>query len=367
MPLERFLELADAVRGTTSRHSLREFPAVIGRATDAHVQLPFDSVSRRHAEIGRNTGGRLTIRDLGSTNGTFVNGTRIDRVEALLAGDVIHIGDVELRLAESVNTLPPDDDAATRMGLNVSGHSPIPVREFAELLDQELVTGYRQPIVGRDGRAIGYELLGRGTHPSLSEAPGVLFGLAEMAQQEARLSRLMRRRCFDEAARARLNGRLFFNTHPAECVDPAPLLEELRRLRKLFPDLRLVFEVHEKAVTDLARMAEIRDELVRLEIELAYDDFGAGQARLRELVEVPPHYLKFDMSLVRGVGQPESPRYRMLESLNSMIRALGISTLAEGVEDAADASACKTIGIDYFQGFYFGRPEPINSSYAKIS
>ncbi|MGB0514640.1 MAG: FHA domain-containing protein, partial [Wenzhouxiangellaceae bacterium] len=203
MPLERFLEFTDAARGMTSRYPLRDFPSVIGRAADAQVQLTFESVSRRHAEIGRNNGGRLTIRDLGSTNGTFVNGTRIDRIEALLAGDVIHIGDIELRLAETVNTLPPDDDAATRMGLNISAHSPIPVREFAELLDQELVTGYRQPIVGRDGRTIGFELLGRGTHPSLSAAPGELFGLAEMAQQEARLSRLMRRRCFDEAARAR--------------------------------------------------------------------------------------------------------------------------------------------------------------------
>ena len=120
-----------------------------------------------------------------------------------------------------------------------------------------------------------------------------------------------------------------------------------------------MFEVHEKAITDLDRMAAIRAELNGLGIALAYDDFGAGQARLQELVEVPPDYLKFDIMLVRGLLGPDSPKYRLLASLNDMIKTFGIRTLAEGIEDEATAQACRDIGIDLYQGFHFSRPEPI--------
>jgi len=109
-------------------------------------------------------------------------------------------------------------------------------------------------------------------------------------------------------------------------------------------------------------MAEIRTELDRIGIGLAYDDFGAGQARLHELVDVPPDVLKFDISLVRGIADSNSAKYRMLDTLNRMMREFGIRTLAEGVENADEARACRRIGIDLLQGYHFGRPAPIGGN-----
>lgn len=94
-------------------------------------------------------------------------------------------------------------------------------------------------------------------------------------------------------------------------------------------------------------------------IGLAYDDFGAGQARLLELVEVPPDYLKFDMGLIRDMTERDSPRYRLLAELNRMIAGMGIRTLIEGVENEKTAELCREMGIDYMQGFLFGRPRPL--------
>ena len=149
---------------------------------------------------------------------------------------------------------------------------------------------------------------------------------------------------------------LFFNTHPHESRDFDTLLAELTRLRQRYPNLQLVFEVHEAAITDLAAMAEVRRQLTRLDIGLAYDDFGAGQARLLELVEVPPDYLKFDIALVRGLDSSDSPRFRLLTTLNELIAGLGVKTLAEGVETEETAALCREIGIDYIQGFLYHRP-----------
>jgi len=360
MPLERYLEASGTGPTAGQRYPLDPLPALIGRQPGARVQISAPSVSRLHAEIDLAPDGSLRLRDLGSTNGTRINGRSVRRTEAILHGDVIHIGEVELLLIERLGQITAEAEAATRIGLPAGAcAAPIHVREFMQLLDQGLVHGFQQTIFDRQGQPFGSELLGRGAHPGMGRSPAELFALAARTGEELRLSQLLRETSFAEAAEAAMQGPLFFNIHPLECNPPEPLLEQLGRLRGRYPDLELIFEVHEKAITDLDRMAAIRAELSSLGIGLAYDDFGAGQARLQELIEVPPDYLKFDITLVRGLLGPESPKYRMLASLNQMIQTLGIRTLAEGIEDEATAAACREIGIDLYQGFHFARPVPI--------
>jgi EAL domain-containing protein (putative c-di-GMP-specific phosphodiesterase class I) len=89
---------------------------------------------------------------------------------------------------------------------------------------------------------------------------------------------------------------------------------------------------------------------------LAYDDFGAGQARLNELVEAKPDFLKFDRKLICGLDSANTHRLQLVESLVHMSRQLGIVTLAEGVETAAEADVCRRLGFELMQGYYFGRP-----------
>ena len=81
------------------------------------------------------------------------------------------------------------------------------------------------------------------------------------------------------------------------------LLESLEELRAIAPQLDLALEIHESVLTRPAAIAELRALLLERNIALAYDDFGAGQARLLELAEAPPHYLKFDRRFVHGLDQ----------------------------------------------------------------
>lgn len=340
---------------------LSGFPVVLGRHPDCDVRLNVDRVSRMHARIDLR-GDRLTIEDLASTNGTFVNRRRIEQPTALAPGDVIHFADHEFRVmrekAHSDADAGPGD--ATMIGLD---HLPqdfsLKTPAFFELLDHAQVVGHCQPIVTATGEPFGLELLGRSLHPELQEGPDELFELATALECEVRLSRLLRRRCFEDASRSGISSLLFFNNHPAECEDPEGLIAELASLRAAFPELRLMFEVHEAAVTDPGVMTEIRRALEDLDIGLAYDDFGAGQARMLELADIPPDVLKFDKSLVQDIGSRNSPRFRLLDKLNNMVAELGVKTLAEGVEDERTARLCREIGIDYLQGFHFGHPSAI--------
>ena len=117
-----------------------------------------------------------------------------------------------------------------------------------------------------------------------------------------------------------------------------------------------MLEIHEAAVTDLAAMAVLQSHLNDLQISLAYDDFGAGQARMLDLIEVPPDILKFDISLVRDIDQSSEKHITLVQTLVAMVRDLGISPLAEGIESEAEAATCLEIGFELAQGFHFGRP-----------
>ncbi|MEM8864996.1 MAG: EAL domain-containing protein [Planctomycetota bacterium] len=151
---------------------------------------------------------------------------------------------------------------------------------------------------------------------------------------------------------------LFANTHPSEINDPEVLALSLRELRDLAPTRPMVLEIHEATATRSDQMRDLRTVLTELGIGLAYDDFGAGQARLVELVDVPPDYLKFDMKLVQGIASASLERQKMVERLVQMTSELGIVALAEGIEEQADHDVCKQMGFVCAQGFLYGRPAP---------
>ena len=349
---------------------LDPLPKTVGRGHECDIALKVGDLSRQHARFFAQDGG-LWLADLGSTNGSYVNQQRLSEPVQLRAGDVIHLADNEFRLLRHHRSAGTDDlhtdsgrtldrTRAAVHGLDTS--FPLETATFLELLDREMVAGFKQAVVRPDGRLFAYELLGRSTHPGLPVGPGQLFALAASVGKEVELSRLLRRRSFAQAAAADLRVPLFFNNHPAECLDVDALLAELSALRALYPSLQLVFEVHEAAITDLDMIATIKQTLRRLHIRFAYDDFGAGQARLLELAEVPPDILKFDMALIQGLSSPESSKYLLLEALSKLVHQLGIATLAEGVESPIEAQLCARLQIQLLQGFLFHRPADITAT-----
>ena len=155
-------------------------------------------------------------------------------------------------------------------------------------------------------------------------------------------------------------GNLFLNTHPSELAQPG-LIESVEALRELAPQLDLTLEIHESALAQPNVMARLRDRLAEMNVRLAFDDFGAGQARLLELAEAPPHYLKFDRRFVEGIDQAPASRRRLVASLVAAARELLAKTVAEGVETAAEAEVCRSLGFNLAQGYHFGRPTPVDS------
>ena len=92
--------------GSGGRFEIADEPVVIGRAQEGPGALAGDhEISRRHAEVSAIEGGRVVIEDLGSTNGTFVNGEPIAAPTVLSPGDTIEVGETTLRVAASSSEL----------------------------------------------------------------------------------------------------------------------------------------------------------------------------------------------------------------------------------------------------------------------
>jgi EAL domain-containing protein (putative c-di-GMP-specific phosphodiesterase class I) len=338
--------------GSVQRSPLRPLPFRIGRADGLSLVLPSAHVSKHHAEI-YSDGLALRIRDLGSRNGTFVNRQAVTD-SPLHEQDVIHVGGHEFRV---VRVMPSQDasDTAPLGDTVLSGAVRV-----VELIRKQAVTVLFQPIVSLPSLEVaGYEALGRGSMPGLPQSPVELFDLAGAvgAEVQAELSRLFRRQAV-ELIRGRADPLLLFlNTHPADLETPG-LVESLRELRAEAPDARLVLEIHESALAQPELMSWLHGRLAEIGVALAYDDFGAGQARLFELAEAPPEYLKLDRRFVTGIDSAPSSRQQLVRSLVAAVRELNVKAVAEGVETAAEAEACMSAGFLLAQGHRFGQPRP---------
>lgn len=98
--------------GLIYRKTIKASPFVMGREDSLPLTISDNSISRRHAQMELD-GDSLTICDLGSTNGTYANHHKIDGPTALCHGDIIHLGDMEMRLMRAQAELPKASPDAT--------------------------------------------------------------------------------------------------------------------------------------------------------------------------------------------------------------------------------------------------------------
>ena len=319
---------------------------IIGRGQDADITISHGGVSKRHARI-QFQDEHMLVEDLGSTNGTHLNGKAID-CSIVHVGDLLQFGNALYRVGRRGDSVA---DGTIEEGIVPWAQTLL---LFDQLLNERSVVPHFQPIVTMNDRSVkGYELLARSELDGLSN-PALMFGAAERLGQQAALSELMR----SEGMRV-ANGSLlpiFVNTHPSEVITDR-LIKSLRELRAENPSSFIAVEIHEAAVTNPSAMTDFRHVLSDLDMQLSYDDFGAGQGRLLELGEVPPDTLKFDMQLIRGIDAASPSRQDLLASLVRISLELGSVPLAEGVETEGEHATCVAMGFKLGQGFLYGRPQ----------
>jgi PAS domain S-box-containing protein len=122
----------------------------------------------------------------------------------------------------------------------------------------------------------------------------------------------------------------------------------------------LVFEITETAAAqDLDQAARLAERLAELGCGFALDDFGTGYGSFTYLKHLPVSYIKIDIEFVRAL-RADSPDHQVVSSIVDVARNFGIETIAEGVETQATLELLRGLGVDYAQGYLFGRPAPLS-------
>ncbi len=120
---------------------------------------------------------------------------------------------------------------------------------------------------------------------------------------------------------------------------------------------RITIEITEsEGMDNLSELAAFISSAKQEGCLIAIDDFGTGYSNFMYILSLQPDYLKIDGSITRQIM--ESARARLLtETIVAMCRRANIRTIAEFVSSEEIYQAVKEIGVDYVQGYHFGKPE----------
>ena len=235
------------------------------------------------------------------------------------------------------------------------------------ILQSELVVMH-QPIVElATGRAVGVEALVRWRHPTrgLIE-PESFIGLAEESGSIVPLGRFV----LAEAAREvqawnapRTDGAplyLSVNVSAVQLQRPDFLDEVEATLRETgLAAERLVLEITETAMfRDTAATIEKLERLRSTGVRIAIDDFGTGYASLTYLRRFPVDFLKIAREFLAPEAE-ESQEWAMTGAILALGRRLGLTVIAEGIEEPTQLARLRQMGCEYGQGFLFARPAPM--------
>ena len=242
--------------------------------------------------------------------------------------------------------------------------------DLRQAVADDLIVPHFQPLIEiTSGRVIGFEMLARWSHPGRGMvSPGEFVPVAEEVGLIGPMTdRLLRRAC--RLATSWPAGMLVAcNISPLQLRDRGLLAMVQAALKEAgLPAHRLELEITESAlIGDFDLALEILGELRALGVRLALDDFGTGYSSLRHLQLLPIDKIKIDASFIRTMTHDVESR-KIVAAVIGLGHSLGLSMVAEGVEEAETAQMLRNLGCDVGQGWLFGRPAAAEAIAALLS
>ncbi len=373
MDLDRFKEVNDTLGHYYGDLLLRELGQRLQntlRSVDTVARLGGDEFAvllpRASAEDAAQTAQRLIVAvekafnvgghpvEVGASVGIAIcpdNGTD--------PGVLLRRADVAMYVAKrnqlGVSTYSPDQDQ----------HSPDRLALMAELRaaieEDQLELHYQPKVDFATGTVSGAEALVRWRHPQRGLVPPDEFiPLAEQSGQVKALSRWVLDHALRQARQWSSSGLslgVAVNLSMRDLHDPA-LPDTVASLlaRWQVDPATLTVEITESTLmADPVQALEIVRRLSRMGVHIAIDDFGTGYSSLAYLKRLPVDELKVDRAFVRHIAS-DSHDAAIVRSTIGLAHDLGLSVVAEGIEDQDSWNVLHTLGCDRAQGYFVSRP-----------
>jgi diguanylate cyclase len=345
--------LRSAIRDGDTAARLGGDEFVISLPTCADAQVPVRVAERVLAALNEPfdiTGHRLTIH---ASIGVAIAGAD-DRT----ADDLVRNADIAMYLAKNhgksrFEVFEPSMQAAamSQLQLKTDLAAAIPAGDLR--LDY-------QPIVDlQTGRTIGFEALVRWLRDGqlvpprefipIAESSGLIGPLTDWVVAEA---------CRTTAGKGTGSERpwVSVNMSSSQLVreDLVGRLSKTLEATGLSPE-RLVVEITESSLLEIDVARPAIERLSEIGVRVAIDDFGTGYSALSYLARLPIDIVKIDRSFVVALEQ-QGPEEAIAAAIIALAKRLGLTTIGEGIETAAQLAQLSALGCDLGQGFYLGRP-----------
>ena len=203
-------------------------------------------------------------------------------------------------------------------------------------------------------KTVGYEFLTRTDIPGF-EMPDEFLNLS----MENNILTMVDHRCLEVSMAASYGV-------PAQCEKHVNLFPSTMAglqpewFERLFPPGNLCgnyyVEISEQQILgDPSYLLGVVNQLKKRGVRVAIDDLGFGRSSLESLIVLQPDVIKIDKKLIKGISRDKG-RKEMLRRLLNIVSSLNAKIIAEGVEDRQDLEAIKSLGVQYAQGFLWGKP-----------
>lgn len=231
------------------------------------------------------------------------------------------------------------------------------------IINGELVNYYQPKVAVATGEVVGVETLVRWRHPVDGMVfPDQFISVAEAHNLIDELTRAVIAGALAQAS-AWIKAGLVLHVAINVSMDNLTALDFADALAAQaaaagVPPQDLVLEVTEsRLIEDMKAALDILTRLRLKRFHLSIDDFGTGHSSLAQLRDIPFNELKIDQSFVHGAWNNENLR-AMFDSSLGLAKQLGMSVVAEGVEDQSDWDFVRKAGCDIAQGYFIAKPMP---------
>ncbi len=237
-----------------------------------------------------------------------------------------------------------------------------------ELAIRDVIKGehfrlHYQPIVDAGSKALtGFEALIRWPDTQVQYRPDQFIPVAEESHSIHEIGRWV----IKEAVRQLSRWQQTYDRELTMAINLSPIQLGDRELVLFIQQTLERFDVDPESVTfELTETALLGNDKIkhdciaaihRLGCRIALDDFGTGFSSLSHLLSFPIDIVKIDRSILPVSDEP-SKHLAVMIGLSSMLRSLGLSIVAEGVETPDQSVLCQALTIDKLQGYFFAKPQ----------
>lgn len=231
------------------------------------------------------------------------------------------------------------------------------------LVEKQFEMFYQPKVDIKTGKFHGFESLLRWRRPDGEiVAPGGFFTVAEDRGLMPYICDLVVERVISDSCAWRdmglESGEVAVNIHPLQ-------IKDLGRMQRLACDVEtaglspenLVIEITEDCVVGRGTgdVPEILQFLRAQKFKISFDDFGTGYASLTHLKDLPVDEIKLDRSFIRDLMANKSD-HSIVQAMINLAKSLGLTTVAEGIEQQEQHNILLSMGCDTGQGYFYGRP-----------